>query len=278
MPKTAAQLEIAPFLSLLVIGPSGSGKTHLLGTAPKPIYILCSDDESKLDPAINTDKGFKYDLVDSTDGNKLLNQFEAAIHEARRGITAGDYKSIVWDTISTFSDYLVNAELDATDKGNGPDGRQAYGSFNRRIINCVGRFLSLKAHRIVLAHYSEPSKEIEGQAKKEGDGILPGIPGKARQQIPGKFHDVVFLKKIAGSDERELLTRVSGVYGPRMNGLPGVESVPADLSALVARLAAIRAGKPMPATKPAGKPSGAPPKPAAAPLRAVPKPATAVRR
>jgi hypothetical protein len=268
MPKTASQLETDPFLSLLVIGPSGVGKTHLGGTAPKPIYFIVSDDESKLDSALNTDKSFAYDLVNSTDGNKLIAQFEAAIHEARRGITASEYSSVVWDTISTFSDYLVNAELEATDKGNGPDGRQAYGNFNRRIINCVGRFLSLKCHRIVMAHYFEPSKEIEGQKKKEGDGILPGVAGAARQKIPGMFHDVVFMRKISGSEERELLTRISGVYGPRMNGLPGVESVKADIAGLVERLYGVKERKDSAAPK-------APPKPplrvTAAPLKAVAK-------
>ena len=265
MPKTASQLEIDPFLSLLVIGPSGVGKTFLASTAPKPIYFIVSDDESKLDSALHHDKSFKYDLASSTDGNKLIAQFEACIHEARRGVASGEYKSVVWDTISTFADYLVNAELEATDKGNGPDGRQAYGSFARRIINCVGRFLSLRCHRIVMSHYYEPAKEIDGQKKKEGDGILPGIAGAARQKIPGMFHDVVCLKKIAGSEERELLTRVSGVYGPKMNGLPGVESVEADLSKLVARLAAVQGRKVAPATKPPLKAAPAPVKPVAKP-------------
>lgn len=270
MPKSASQLELDPFLSLLVIGPSGSGKTRLISTAPKPVYVFCSDDESKLDSASDVDKTFFYDMVDSTDGGKLLSQFESAINEARTGIAAGKYKTVVWDTITVFSDNLVNAELNATDKGNGPDGRQAYGSFARRMLNCVGRFLSLKAHRVVLAHYYEPSKEIDGQLKKQGEGILPGIAGATREKIPGKFHDVVFLKKIAGSEERELLTRVSGVYGPRMNGLPGVSSVPADLTKLVERLAGAK------------KEPKSPLKAAPAPLRAVhkpaPKPAAGVRR
>ena len=277
MPKTASQLEIDPFLSLLVIAPSGAGKTFLAGTAPKPIYFIVSDDESKLDSALHNDKSFAYDLANSADGNKLIAQFEACIHEARTGVAAGKYKSVVWDTISSFADYLVNAELEATDKGNGPDGRQAYGNFNRRIVNCVGRFLSLRCHRVVMAHYFEPSKEIEGQKKKEGDGILPGIAGAARQKIPGMFHDVVFLKKISGSEDRELLTRVSGVYGPRMNGLPGVESVPADLAGLVERLSAVQDRK---APKQPSAPQKVAPKPAAAPLRAVPKvlPKAVVRR
>jgi hypothetical protein len=253
MPKSATQLELDPFLSLLVISPSGGGKTFLLGTAPKLIYVFCSDDPSKLDSAFANDKTFVYDEVNHSDGTKLLAQFEAALNEARRGIEAGKYKSVIWDTITMFSATLLNAELDATDNGNGPDGRQAYQTYGRRMINCVSRFLSLKCHRIVMAHYQEQSKPIDGQLKKEGEGILPGIAGTIRQTIPGMFHDVVYLKKRLEGEERDLCLSMSGVYGPRFVGLPGVEKVPADLSALVSKVAAKREGKPL-AAKVAPKP------------------------
>lgn len=260
MPKSAADLENDPFLSLLVISPSGGGKTALIATAPKPVYVICSDDESKLQSASQRDKSFVYDMVDSTIGPTLLSQFEKAILQAR----SGKYATVVWDTISTFADYLVNAELEATDKGNGPDGRQAYGNFARRLVNCVSRFITIPAHRICMAHYYEPSKEIDGQLKKEGQGILPGIPGQARQKIPGMFRDVVYLKKVTGADteERELITRVSGVYGPRMITMPGVTSIPADLEGLVELLKKAKTG-------PIGKPTV---KPAAVKLAAKPLP------
>ena len=273
MPKSAAQLELDPFLSLLVISPSGGGKTRLTATAPKPIYVFCSDDPTKLDSATALDRTFVYDEINHSDGSKLLAQFESAIAEARRGIEAGKYKTVVWDTITMFSATLLNAELDATDKGNGPDGRQAYQTYGRRMINCVSRFLSLKCHRVVMAHYQEQSKPIDGQLKKEGEGILPGIAGTIRQTIPGMFHDVVYLKKRLESEERDLCLSLAGVYGPRFVGLPGVEKVPADLSALVSRVAAKREGKPVAAAKVAA------PTKAVVPIRTAPKPAvSAVRR
>jgi hypothetical protein len=274
MPKSAAQLEADPFLSLLVISPSGGGKTFLLGTAPKPIYVFCSDDPTKLDSAFANDKTFVYDTVNHSKGVTLLAEFETALNEARRGIAAGKYKTVVWDTLTMFAAILLNAELDATDKGNGADGRQAYQTYNRRLMNCVSRFLSLECHRVVMAHYSPPSKEIDGQLKKEGEGIMPGVAGSIRSQLPGMFHDVAFLRKQMESEERELCLSIKGVTGPRFVGLPGVEKVPPDLTALVKRVADVRSGKVVPArpVKPAAKPAVVPAK---APVRPV---AAAVRR
>jgi hypothetical protein len=246
---SAAQLEADPFLSLLVISPSGGGKTRLAATAPKPIMVFCSDDASKLDSAMEVDKTFWYELVNHSEGKKLLDEFELAIAKARRGIEKGEYRTVVWDTITMFSAILLNAELDATDKGNGADGRQAYQTYGRRMINCVSRFLSLKCHRVVMAHYYPQPKEIDGQLRKEGEGILPGIAGSIRAQIPGMFHDVAYLKKAVDSEERELCLSMKGVTGPRFVGLPGVEKVAPDITALLARVAAKKSGKSMPMAK-----------------------------
>jgi AAA domain-containing protein len=256
---SAAQLVADPFLSLLVISPSGGGKTRLAATAPKPIMIFCSDDASKLDSASDIDKTFWYENVNHSEGKKLLDEFEFAIAKARRGIEKGEYKTVIWDTVTTFAATLLNAELDATDKGNGADGRQAYQTYGRRMINCVNRFLSLKCHRVVMAHYYAQPKEIDGQLKKEGEGILPGIAGSIRSQIPGMFHDVAYLKKALESEERELCLSMKGVTGPRFVGLPGVEKVEPDLTKLLARVTAKKAsvGKAPAAvvSKPAVKPS-----------------------
>jgi AAA domain len=268
---SAAQLEADPFLSLLVIAPAGGGKTRLAATAPKPIFVFCSDDVSKLDSATAVDKTFWYEAVNHSEGSKLLAEFESALAKARRGVEAGEYKTVVWDTITMFSMILLNAELDATDKGHGADGRQAYQTYGRRMINCVSRFLSLKCHRVAMAHYQPQSKEIDGQLKKEGEGILPGIAGGARQTIPGMFHDVVYLKKRMESEERDLCLSIAGVYGPKFVGLPGVEKVPADLSALVARVAAKKNGK-------AATPVKAPPPKIAVAPKAPLKAVSAVRR
>jgi AAA domain len=272
---SAAQLEADPFLSLLVISPSGGGKTRLLGTAPKPIFVFCSDDPSKLDSATAIDKTFWYETVNHSEGAKLLAEFESALAKARRGIEAGEYRTVVWDTVTMFAATLLNAELDSTDKGNGADGRQAYQTYGRRMVNCVSRFLSLKCHRVVMAHYYEQAKEIDGQLKKTGEGILPGIAGSIRNQLPGMFHDVVYLRKHMESEERELCLSIKGVTGPRFVGLPGVEKVPADLSALVARVAAKKDGKP---PTPKVAPKAVVSIRAAAAKSVAPKPVSAVRR
>lgn len=244
MPKSAADLASDEFLSLLVLAPPGAGKTRLAGTAPDPIYFMCSDDESKLDSALNTNRSFSYDLVNAVD-KALYQQFDTALAEARRGVEAGRYKTVVWDTLSMFAFNCCSYELESSGgAGRDENSRTAYDVYNRRLRNCIGRFLNLRCHRVAMSHdYTEgdSAPTHPGQTAKTGQGIIPNVPGSIRKIIPGFFHDVVYLKLKTGSIERELLTSLKGVYGPKMNGLPGVESVPADLSALVARLAAAKA-------------------------------------
>ena len=256
MPISAKDLPSSDFLKMLVLGPPRIGKTRLLATAPMPAYVICSDDESKLDSATRVTKDFEYDPVNSTDGPRLLGQMESALKCATAGIAAGKYKSIFWDTLSSFADYLITAELAASvsPKTGEENPMVAYPSFERRIRNYVGRFLQLKAHTVVLCHHFNESKALDGQLAKEGDGIVPGIPGKARTKIGGMFRDVVYLQKGPGSEDRVLVCSMKGVWGPGSNTLPGRESVPADLTEFL-RLGATATAAP---TKTVTKPS--PPK------------------
>jgi hypothetical protein len=236
MPSKGTDVEKFQFTSLLVLGPAGIGKTVLLTTCPKGVYVLASDDPKKLNSAAFVDPDFSFDPVNSSDGAKLLAQFEAAYSEASRGVAEGRYKTIVWDTITSFSALLINAELNATDSGSGPDGRRAYERHGKRIYSATTRLLALKAHVVVLAHDYPVSGELDGQLKKTGDGILPAIDGSVRARIASLFQDVVYMAKVPGSEDRVFKTRIGGVYGPRSNNLPGVESIPADVGGMIDRI------------------------------------------
>lgn len=237
MPKSAADAKAFDFLRLLVLGPPKVGKTQtIISTAPKPVYVILSDDEAALQPAARVvgPKDFFYDEVNSTQGPKLLQQAEAAWREAIEGAKAGRYKSIVWDTMTSFAGYLVNAELVASTNQNGNEVPQtAYPSYARRLTNYVGRLLAAQAHVIVLAHDVKESKELPGQLAKHGVGIVPGIAGSVRGNIAGKFQDVVYLEKRkgdgAGVEKRMFVTNIDGVYGIGCRNLPGYSEVPADV-------------------------------------------------
>lgn len=235
MPIQAADLAKSDFIRLLTLGPPGCGKTRLIATCPKPVYVICSDDETKLDSAARVSKDFVYDVANASDGSKLLTQAETCIKEAVRGVNAGEYKTVFWDTFSTFGTLLVIAELDATDDGKGPNGREAYSSFGKRMFNLVSRVTHIKAHVVFTSHDYPISPKMDGQIDKRGEGILPAIEGSIRAKLPGMFRDTCYLAKKKGSQDRELLFHIDGVWGPRSNSLPGVESLPADITEFIRR-------------------------------------------
>jgi hypothetical protein len=205
------------------------GKTRLIATAPGPAYVICSDDESKLDSAARVRDDFEYDLVNDTRGPQLLAQMEGAIRAAQEGVASGRYQTVAFDTLSTFTRYLIGAELLADE-----NPMTAFPRYGRRVTNYLGRILAIDAHILVLSHDYLVSQELPGQLKKHGDGIVPAVEGGVRSQIAGLFRDVVYLqKKPGGTDERILACSIKGVYGIGSNTLPGVETIAPDISKFI---------------------------------------------
>jgi hypothetical protein len=235
MPIAASEIESFDWLRLLVIGPPKVGKTTAcVGTAPRPVYVLLSDDKAALKPATQKHTEFTYDLVNASDGAKLVAQWEAAFREAKRGAEAGEYKTIVWDTITSFARLLIEAELLASNKGNGPNGREAYPAYGRRLRSMVGRLINIPAHVIVTAQDFPVSAEMEGQVKKRGPGILPNVEGSVRGELGSFFQDVVYLERdvVGGVESRSFVCSMAGVFGAGSRNLPGVEKIPADVTAM----------------------------------------------
>jgi hypothetical protein len=268
MPKFASDAKAFDYLRLLVLGPAKVGKTQtIISTAPKPVYVILSDDEASLKPAARVvgPTDFAYDEVNSANGVTLLRQAEAAWKEASEGAKTGRYKTIVWDTLTSFATYLINAELAASinDKGNEVP-QTAYPHYSRRLLNYVGRLVSsaVPAHVIVISHDQRDSKELPGQLAKHGQGIVPGIEGSVRAQIARYFQDVVYFEKrknTGDGESRVLVTNLEGVYGIGCRNLPGYAEVPADVTEFYRLSVEINSNptNPKPATKPALNPKPA---------------------
>ncbi len=228
MPQSSDEVEASSYLRLLVLGAPKSGKTQTcISTAEGPCYIINSDDKYSLKPAARVCK-FTWDLALGTDAQGI----EKCLHEARVGVKEGRYKTIVWDTISRYSDRVVDVYADATRNGAGEaDGRRFWPNYKKHLHSIVDRLFMLKAHVIVLSHYIESSAVlIEGQVKKSGEGVLPGLGGTARTTIPAEFQDIVFLEKKGGV--RSFITSGEGVFGPGCRNLQGVATCPADIKQL----------------------------------------------
>jgi hypothetical protein len=167
-----------------------------------------------------------------------------AAAQIKRGV-----KTIVWDTLSSFSDFLAEECLRASFTSAGlPDGRKAWPEYEKRLKNYVDRLKHLQAHVIVVSHFQDFSSESDSQAsagkkipkvwsKSMADGIVPLLYGRARLSIAGKFPNVIYLDR----DDRDapiFITSMRGVWGPgcrnmgTLNGRP-VEKLPADITKLI---------------------------------------------
>lgn len=162
---------------------------------------------------------------------------EAALKIAR-GMVKEGVKSVVWDTMSGFSEDLreecVKPDL---------DGRAGWEMYHRYLYNCVRRMLEIPAHIIVISHYEDntppdnktyttsannpkvwtPGKEV---------GIVPLLYGKSRK-IAKEFDDAVFMELDRTSNKRLFITSATGVYGVGCRSLKGVEVMDADIGKFI---------------------------------------------
>lgn len=249
MPISAKDLPASEYLDMLVLGPPGIGKTTLIATVPLPAYVICSDPEKKLGSAQEITKNFVYDLVNSTDGPIILAQMNKAIKEAERGLAAGEYKTIVWDTVTAFASIIYGHYSEANDD----DARRSSAPYTRMLLNYTRKIVGLRGHVVIMAHDElVPGATIPGQVAKRGEGILPGISGgQARTQIMALFRNKVYMQKVPDSESRILVTSIKGVYGPGCQKLKGYESVPPDVNNFIKlNLEADEDHKPPPAKAP----------------------------
>lgn len=214
------------------------GKTTLISTAPRPIYVIASDPLNKLDSAGTGPEGMEgifFDGCNAERGDVLESQFDKCHQEAKRGVAAGEYKTVVWDTLTSFAMLMIQWELEQSDKnGKGSDSRRATERYNSTITSAILRLAKLPCHVLVLAHdYPSGPGKIEGQMDKRGVGIVPNIYGSIRGWVSGQFRDVGYLtttvKGTAGSP-RVIKWSVDGCYGIGSNSRPGVEDSPADVT------------------------------------------------
>jgi hypothetical protein len=236
MPIKSDDMPASDYLRLLVLGPPKVGKsTTCIATAPGPVYVINSDDPTALraardfkTPSHPNGQTFVYDNAFGDNHTAI----EACIREAQRGVKAGEYNSIVWDTISVYAERVLDVFEDASrGKGGDSDGRRFWPAHRKHIRQIIDRLSMLRAHLIVTSHYLDVhGPVIDGQLDKQGDGIAPNLPGQLRQSVPAMFSDVVYLDK--KGDQRFFITRSGGAFGPGGRTLPGTRVVEGDVSKL----------------------------------------------
>jgi hypothetical protein len=236
VPMGAEELVKSSFVNMLAIGPAKVGKTTaILGSCPKPAYVLNSDQGDSLEPAYAVTRDFKYNVIHSMD------HMESGIKLARKLVKSEGVKTIVWDTITGFSDYLLDEVIILSGKQSAsgkPDGRKYWNEYKKYLMNTCRRLIAIPAHVVVISHYLDPkteSSDDDGGKKipKVGEGILPGLAGAARLEVPRLFNNIVFIEKRKSDDERVFLTDTDGVFTAGCRNLKGVKEMPADVGLFI---------------------------------------------
>jgi hypothetical protein len=215
MPQPASSLERDLYLHVLLLAFSKMGKSYSTisscARAFGPGYVIACGDRSGMTRVAQVTKKFTYDLV------RDENDMEAGIKEARRGVKEGQYKWILVDDFSLYASWLHDELKDASaaqSKSGEANGRVYYPELKQRLLNIVRRVLDIKAHIIFASHWVSPSPEMDGQRAKSGQGILPMIPGSAREELPALFPDVIFMEREEKTNRRVFRINPEGVWGP----------------------------------------------------------------
>lgn len=238
MPHKAAEIEASAYARILVMGAPKSGKSVTVGkSAPGPVYIINSDDQFSLRPLLDFTRDFEYDFISGENPQAMITAITAAHLKIKKDPEETRYKTVIWDTITKYvwraEDVYAKASMGA--KGE-PDGRRYHPLLRKHVHNILDLLFALPCHVIVNTHWAEVGGAlIDEQLEKKGEGVAPMLPGQLRVTVPAAFQDVIFLEKPAKGD-RVFITSSSGVWGPGCRSLPGVSSMPADISLLWAKM------------------------------------------
>lgn len=242
MPQLATQLEKEGFHRILVLGRAKVGKTttciNSLVACYGLGYVIACGDKSSLEPAARRTKKFEFDIVRSDE------DFEAVLKEAREGVKASKYAWLLVDDFTLYAGWLegilrrqsVRGQLDRNPGAQNvePDGRRVYPEYRTRLGNTVGRLFDLKCHIVFTGHYIESGQLLDGQRDKTGEGVMPLLTGAAREEIPARFKDVIFMVRNKKTGDREFLISPAGVfeyaYGARSADGEN-KTIPADFEA-----------------------------------------------
>jgi AAA domain len=251
----------------LILGAPKVGKSTIaIATSPGPVLVFKSDNGNVTKSVRMAYPKARFAVLEVH--NRA--QFENAFVYAKEEVKNGTFRTIVWDTISSFGETLEEECANKTRNGEGEaDGRRYWPVYTKFLVNACGRLNHLPCHFIACSHYIDTGGEPMGEnpVSKTGPGIVPLLGRAARALVSKEFDDVLFLSKRPMSDERMLLTGEAGVFGPGGRSTRGSHELPARMEAFF-KLAGLNMKGIPDLNEKAGKASSsASPAPAAAPVK-----------
>jgi hypothetical protein len=240
MARPASELSNNPFLRVLLMSPAKVGKTFVsVTTSPAPVRVILCEDDSALRPVLRITDKFSVSEARKL-GKGAFVEMQNVLLEAKNDAKDGKVKTVIVDPFSEFAHHLLEESFEVNKTGSGADnGMVAYGEYARRLDHIIDYMFTIPCHLIVISHYATESPEMTGQIKKQGEGIVPLIPGKMRNRMGGKFGDILWMDiDPKDNNKRVFVTGPRGAWGPGCRHAHGAQIIPADFGELIKLFAA----------------------------------------
>lgn len=270
MPVPASELEVEPFLRMLLMGPMKLGKsTHVVSTSPNPVRVLLCESDSALHGAKRITTDFEFERIRADDRGHIYDTMLSFVLAAKRDAKAGKIKTLVLDPLSVFARRLLLEMEQQFTTGNGNvDGRKAHPEFSKRMFHIIDLLLTIPCHVIVVTHYMDVGGDDNGDKPKTGPGIVPLMPNMAtRTELAGLFYDVVWFdivpkftaptkpgaappKPIEHYNDRIFVTGPEGAWGVGCRSLKKNVVLPAHIGRFIERMEAMTATEEAPPPAP----------------------------
>lgn len=224
------------FLKCMVIGKAGTGKSVFASSFPTPAFLF------DFDRGALTFRGKDVDFMQFPLTAKGWVEFEKTFAEVEKAVTAGKYKTVIFDSASTLTDLAMERAL-MLDPKRSPTGGPLWNVHYQMVRNLVeGRiqkFTNLNCNLVLTAHVE---LVLDGDTGLVIDA-KPLLTGQLSIKIPGLFDEVYYATTKTSNKGTEffLQTVPKGVFTARsrISGKARIlpDFVPNDFNEII-RLAA----------------------------------------
>ncbi len=205
------------YARVLLVGPAKQGKTTAVArTAPKPLIINCDGANATKGAASH---GAAFKAINVTNRPS----WQKAQTTAKALVDAGEVETVVVDTITLLADNLLD-DISLT-----LEGFEKWGELVHQLIGGYKALEKLDAHLFVIAHMTGG---YTGSA-----GILPAIPGSAKERLPAMVDDWILFDCVPGRvPERAFTLGPQGEWQASGRNIRRNCVIPAEVPALFGEL------------------------------------------
>ena len=223
MPKSA--MEVTPNtenLKVYILGDYGTGKSTFAASCPTPGYVF------DIDNGILSYRGkdWEYDTVELSGAGWV--KFEKYFREVKAAVKEGKYKTVVFDSTTSFMDLCMERAMQLDPKRS-PEGGPIWNVHYMIVKNLAApklrELLTFNCNVILIGHWKTSTDAKTGNIIS----VDPLLTGDLAEKVPGYFDEVysATTRQKGGKEEFILRTITRGYYKARSR-ISGLEHILPD--------------------------------------------------